>query len=203
MIVQELALPEVRLIRPQKFSDERGSFIETWSRERYAAVAGIESDFVQDNVSWSARHVLRGLHFQYPRGQGKLVSVLQGRVFDVAVDVRGDSPTFGMWVAHVLDAVTGEQIWIPEGFAHGFVVLSREAVFSYKCTEYYTPSSERTLRWDDPHLAIDWPVGAPILSDKDRGAPALGDMPASHLPRMEARRAGAGSIPDHTRGTGR
>lgn len=185
MNVRPLAIPDVRLLQPRLFRDARGSFAEVWSRERYAE-AGVPTEFVQDNVSRSRRGVVRGLHFQHPRGQGKLISVLDGEVFDVAVDVRVGSETFGRWVGQHLSSETGEQLWIPAGFAHGFMVLSGWAVFSYKCTDYYAPDAERTVRWDDPELAIGWPAVDPVLSGKDRDAPRLAELPREHLPRAGA-----------------
>ena len=162
------------LLRPRIFSDDRGYFLETWSAERYAE-AGIDLAFVQDNASYSKRGVLRGMHWQAaPHAQGKLVSVLHGEVFDVAVDVRPQSDTFGQWEGFTLSAENGHQLWIPPGFAHGFVVTSEDAVFHYKCTEVYTPEAERSLRWDDPTVGIEWPVSAPLLSGKDAEAPLLG-----------------------------
>lgn len=185
MNVTETALPGVLLLEPRVFHDERGWFLETWRLDRYAA-AGVAGPFVQDNVSRSRRGVLRGLHFQQPHPQGKLVSVLHGSVWDVAVDVRRGSPEFGRWVGYELSARNARQLWIPEGFAHGFVVLSEEAVFQYKCTDVYQPHAERTLRWDDPGLAIDWPVRDPVVSEKDVQGRLLREVPADHLPRFDA-----------------
>lgn len=174
-------LPEILLVRPPVFTDERGAFRELYRESRYAD-AGIGGRFVQDNLSLSRRHVLRGLHLQHPRGQGKLVTVLAGAVFDVAVDVRRGSPTFGRWAGATLTADNAHQLWIPPGFAHGFVVLSDEALFSYKCTEPYSPPDELSVRWDDPEIGIDWPVPAPVLSAKDASAPSLGQIPVDRLP---------------------
>lgn len=182
MRVRPLDIPDLLLVQPDVYRDERGLFVETFAAARYDA-AGIPTRFVQDNLSRSRRHVLRGLHFQEPGGQGKLVSVARGEVFDVAVDVRVGSPTFGRWAGTRLTADGGEQLWIPEGFAHGFVVLSDEAVFAYKCTAYYDRTAEWSLRWDDPDVGIDWPVAAPVLSDKDRAAPRLRELPHHRLPR--------------------
>ena len=181
MTVTELAIPGVLLLTPRRFHDSRGWFFESWHGERYAAL-GIGAPFVQDNVSVSQRGVLRGLHFQQPHSQGKLVSVLQGAVFDVAVDVRIRSPTFGQWIGVELSDADGRQLWVPPGFAHGFVVLSERATFAYKCTDYYTPSAERSVRWDDPALGIDWPEPSPVLSDKDATAPTLAELPPELLP---------------------
>lgn len=182
MRVTPLDVPDVLLVEPAVFRDARGQFVETFAAERYRA-AGIPTGFVQDNLSRSRRGVLRGLHFQEPSAQGKLVSVAHGEVFDVAVDVRAGSPTFGRWTGTRLTAESGAQLWIPEGFAHGFVVLSETAVFSYKCTAYYDRAAEWNIRWDDPDLAIAWPVEAPELSDRDRAAPRLRDLPRHRLPR--------------------
>ena len=158
-----LSIPEVVLIEPNVFGDARGFFMESFSVARYAA-AGIAGPFVQDNVSRSRRGVLRGLHLQNPHAQGKLVSVLEGEVFDVAVDVRVGSPTFGRWVGEYLSAENHRQLYVPAGFAHGFVVTSDDALFSYKCTEYYRPETERTVRWDDPAIGVEWPVYGPLVS---------------------------------------
>jgi dTDP-4-dehydrorhamnose 3,5-epimerase len=156
--------------------------METWSRKRYQEM-GIDVDFVQDNLSFSKRGVLRGLHMQNPQPQGKLVYVLQGEVFDVAVDVRRGSPTFGRWHGITLSDENKRQFWVPPGFAHGFCVTSETALFSYKCTELYAPQHEMSIRWDDPTLAIDWPVTAPQVAEKDRLAPLFTDIdPARLLP---------------------
>lgn len=187
MTAEETALPGVLLLRPRVFADDRGHFLETWRRERYAQ-AGVAGDFVQDNASYSHRGVLRGLHFQQPYGQGKLVSVLLGEVWDVAVDVRAGSPTFGRWVGYTLSAANGHQLWIPPGFAHGFVVTSDQAVFSYKCTDVYHPEAELTIRWDDPDLAVAWPVVPTRVAEKDAAAPTLGEIPAERLPRYHEAR---------------
>jgi dTDP-4-dehydrorhamnose 3,5-epimerase len=171
-------LPEVVLVKPSVFADDRGFFVETWHGARFAA-AGIPGPFVQDNHSHSRRHVLRGLHFQIQQSQGKLVSVVRGRVFDVVVDLRRSSPRFGRWCGIELDARDHLLLWVPPGFAHGFLTLSDEADFVYKCTDYYAPQFERSLRWNDPDVGIDWqlPPGiAPILSKKDAEAPLLGDV---------------------------
>jgi dTDP-4-dehydrorhamnose 3,5-epimerase len=174
-------LPEVLLIEPRVFGDERGFFMETWHSERYAG-AGIPGPFVQDNLSFSQRGVLRGLHFQNPNAQGKLVYVLQGEVFDVAVDIRVGSPTFGQWVGYTLSADNKRQLWVPEGFAHGFCVTSETALFAYKCTALYASDCEHVLRWDDPGIGIRWPVESPSLSGKDRDAPTLDTIARDDLP---------------------
>jgi dTDP-4-dehydrorhamnose 3,5-epimerase len=183
MNVQDTGLPGVLLVQPPVFHDGRGYFRETWRAERYAA-AGIPDRFVQDNVSLSARGVLRGLHFQEPGGQGKLVSVLRGEVWDVAVDVRAGSPTFGRWTGYTLSAENGWQLWIPAGFAHGFVVTSDEAIFAYKCTDVYRPETEATVLWNDPDLAIEWPVDGPLISGKDAAGARLRDLAPERLPRF-------------------
>lgn len=167
-----LAIPDVILIEPPVFGDERGFFFESFNQRRFDEAVGRPVTFVQDNHSRSARHVLRGLHYQIRQPQGKLVRVVQGEVFDVAVDLRRSSPHFGKWVGTVLSADNKHQLWVPEGFAHGFVVLSDRAEFLYKTTDYYAPDAERCILWNDPDLAIDWPFrGEPSLSAKDaRGA---------------------------------
>ena len=176
MKVVETKLEGVLILEPRVFEDERGYFFETWNQARYRE-AGISADFVQDNLSLSHRGVLRGLHFQVPpRAQGKLVSVLQGSVFDVAVDLRTASPTFGQWVGVELSSENLRQMYIPEGFAHGFLVTSESALFSYKCTDVYSPQHERSLRWDDPEIGIEWPVADPILSPKDAAAPTMAEI---------------------------
>lgn len=185
MKVTPLALPEVLLIEPRVFRDERGYFTETWHQSRYADV-GIPGPFVQDNLSYSTKGVLRGLHYQWPAAQGKLVSVLRGEVFDVAVDVRRGSRTFGRWVGEVLSAGNARQLWIPEGFAHGFVVLSDDALFQYKVTAPYAPADEVTLRWDEPAFGIEWPVAHPRLGARDADAPALDALPSERLPALVA-----------------
>ncbi|WP_166260747.1 dTDP-4-dehydrorhamnose 3,5-epimerase [Marinobacter salicampi] len=184
MKITPTAIPEVLLLEPRAFSDERGFFMETFQAERYRA-AGIAAPFVQDNLSRSEQGVLRGLHFQHPYGQGKLVYVLEGEVFDVAVDVRRGSPTFGNWVGVYLDSTKKSQFWIPPGFAHGFCVTSPTALFAYKCTALYSPGTERSLRWDDPVIGIDWPLQKVSLSSKDRSAPCLRDLNQGHLPEYQ------------------
>jgi dTDP-4-dehydrorhamnose 3,5-epimerase len=168
-------LPDVLIIEPKTFTDERGFFFESFNRARFAEAVGRDVDFVQDNHSRSAKGVLRGLHYQVdPDAQGKLVRVARGEIFDVAVDVRRGSPSFKQWVGVRLSAANQRQLWIPEGFAHGFLTLSDEAEVLYKTTGYHAPASERSLAWDDPELRIDWPLdGAPRLSTKDEAAPSL------------------------------
>ena len=168
------------VVEPKVFGDARGFFLETWNRRRYGE-AGVDAGFVQDNVSFSRRGILRGLHFQNPNPQGKLLQVLQGEVFDVAVDIRRSSPTFGKWHGLILSAENKRQFYIPPGFAHGFLVLSETALFHYKCTEFYSPKDEFTVRWDDPDLGIPWPVKDPVLSAKDAEARCLKDIPTSRL----------------------
>lgn len=169
-------LPEVLIIEPRPFVDARGMFLETFSMQRYRDEAGITDTFVQDNVSHSMRGVLRGLHFQRQRPQGKLVQVLAGRVFDVAVDIRFDSPSFGHSVTTELSARNHRQLWIPPGFAHGFCVLSAHALVHYKCTDYYAAGDEGGIAWNCPELAIRWPIVDPILSDRDRRHPGLSQL---------------------------
>ena len=185
MNVYETALPGVCLIEPRVFKDARGFFMETWHAERYRQ-AHIPGPFVQDNCSHSTHGVLRGLHYQLKHPQGKLVSVLQGEVFDVVVDIRPGSPSFGRWIGEILSANNHRQLYIPPGFAHGFCVLSDSADFLYKCTDFYASEDEYGLRWDDPTLSIDWPVLTPLLSDKDRCYPTLATIPRAHLPVFEA-----------------
>jgi len=182
MKVIETALPGVLLIEPRVFGDERGFFMETWRADRYSD-AGIPGSFLQDNLSFSQKGVLRGLHFQNPNAQGKLVHVLQGEVFDVAVDIRAGSPSFGKWVGYHLSADNKRQLWVPEGFAHGFCVTSDTALFAYKCTALYAPDCEHSLRWDDPGIGIEWPVETPSLSAKDADARTLETIPCESLPR--------------------
>jgi dTDP-4-dehydrorhamnose 3,5-epimerase len=183
MRVDHTELKSVLLIEPQIFGDTRGFFFETWHRDRYAA-AGLPRDFVQDNVSRSQRGILRGLHLQEPFGQGKLVQVLEGEVFDVAVDVRFGSPCFGKWVGETLSAANHKQLYVPPGFAHGFCVTSEFALLSYKCTELYHPETEIGVAWNDPALGITWPISDPVLSKKDAAAVPLRDIAKQRLPRF-------------------
>ena len=175
MNVTRLAIPDVLLIEPRVFGDERGFFFESFNARAFAEATGVAVDFIQDNHSRSLRGVLRGLHYQLPpHAQGKLVRVVQGEVFDVAVDIRRGSPTFGKWVGATLSADNKRQLWIPPGFAHGFLTLSESAEFLYKTTDYYAPASERCILWSDADIGIDWPVGvSPLLSAKDLTGVAL------------------------------
>jgi len=169
-----LAIPDVLLIEPKVFADARGFFFESFNQQHFEAAIGRKLLFVQDNHSCSTQHVLRGLHYQIEQPQGKLVRVVQGSVFDVTVDIRQSSPTFGKWVGEILSAENKRQIWIPEGFAHGFLVLSETAEFLYKTTDYWAPAFERTIKWNDPTLGIEWPIGAPpTLSAKDQQGTSL------------------------------
>ena len=171
-----LAIPDVVLLEPQVFGDERGFFFESFNLRKFEAAVGPVRPFVQDNHSRSARGVLRGLHYQIQQPQGKLVRVVQGEVFDVAVDLRRSSPTFGQWVGAVLSGENKHQLWIPEGFAHGFQVLSESAEFLYKTTDFWAPEHERCIAWNDPNLAIEWPLqGDPELSGKDRLGKSLSE----------------------------
>lgn len=178
MNVVETAIPGVLIIEPRVFGDERGFFMETWNAAAFAA-AGLDLTFVQDNHSRSQKGVLRGLHFQNPGPQGKLVRVTSGAVFDVAVDLRASSPTFGQWVGVELSATNKRMFWVPEGFAHGFLTLEDDTDFLYKCTAPYAPQSEFTLAWNDPAVGIEWPVDGlePLVSDKDAHGLALADVP--------------------------
>ena len=168
MDVSETGIPAVKLIKPKVFGDERGFFMETWNARTFAA-AGIDASFVQDNHSRSVKHTLRGLHYQIKQPQGKLVRCTRGEVFDVAVDMRKSSPTFGQWVGEILSEENQHQLWVPPGFAHGFLVLSETADFQYKCTDFYAPEYEKCILWKDETLAIAWPdiAGSPIVSGKD------------------------------------
>ncbi|OXX53571.1 dTDP-4-dehydrorhamnose 3,5-epimerase [Vibrio sp. V12_P9A6T4] len=177
MNVIETKIPDVKIIEPLVFGDERGFFMETWQQKKFEElVAGRTVNFVQDNHSKSKRGILRGLHYQTENTQGKLVRVISGEVFDVAVDIRSGSVTFGQWVGVYLSANNKRQLWVPEGFAHGFYVISDEAEFVYKCTDYYNPSAEKSLNWQDSGIGIEWPLleGVPtVLSEKDKNAPYL------------------------------
>ena len=182
MKVMQTDLPGCLVIEPQVHRDARGYFYESFHAEKYKK-AGLDLHFVQSNVSRSARGVLRGLHYQWPHPQGKLVNVLEGEVYDVAVDLRVGSPTFGRWAAVMLTADNKRHFWIPEGFAHGFAVVSEFATFCYQCTALYDRVADAGIRWNDGDIAVDWPISAPLLSDKDQKTPFLRDVPASKLPR--------------------
>ena len=183
MRVLPTAIPDVKLVEPATWRDSRGYFFESFRSDRYGA-AGITGPFVQDNQSFSRRGVLRGLHYQWPDNvQGKLVSVALGAVWDVAVDIRRGSPTFGKWVAAELSSDNHHQLWIPPGFAHGFAVLSEEALVTYKCTAFYSPHDEVSIRWNDPSLDVHWPLSQPLVSDKDARAPLLSALPPDCIPQ--------------------
>jgi dTDP-4-dehydrorhamnose 3,5-epimerase len=176
MIITPTVVPDVLLIEPKVFGDARGFFFESYNGRAFAEASGLDVDFVQDNHSRSGRGVLRGLHYQIQQPQGKLVRVVAGAVFDVAVDIRKASPTFGKWVGIELSAENKKMIWVPPGFAHGFLVLSEVAEFLYKTTDYYAPSYERSIAWNDPDIGIAWPlVGEPLLSAKDQAGARLKD----------------------------
>lgn len=174
-------LPEVLLIEPDIFKDNRGYFLETYRAKKYSE-HGIPAQFVQDNRSQSIRGVIRGLHYQINMPQAKLIWVVDGEIMDVAVDIRKGSPAFGKWTSAILSSDNFHQIFIPEGFAHGFCVISKTATFMYKCTNYYDPESERGILWNDPFLGIEWPVSQPILSEKDKKNPSLQEIPEEYLP---------------------
>jgi dTDP-4-dehydrorhamnose 3,5-epimerase len=185
MNVIETAIPGVLILEPKVWGDERGFFLETYRANGYAGL-GISGPLVQDNLSFSRRGVLRGLHCQHPGAQGKLVQVFAGEVFDVAVDIRRGSPTFGQWVGATLSGENKRQFWVPAGFAHGFLVTGETALFAYKCSDYYSPETEFAIRWDDPAIGIEWPFdGAPELSNKDRQAATLAQIPQDRLPGYE------------------
>jgi dTDP-4-dehydrorhamnose 3,5-epimerase len=181
MNVISTCLDGVLILEPKIYGDQRGFFLESYQKQRYAD-AGVKVTFVQDNISFSKRHTLRGLHYQYPHGQAKLVQVLQGEVFDVAVDIRHGSPSFGKWAGTVLTSDNRRQFFVPEGYAHGFMVLSESALFMYKCSDYYVPEHEGGIKWNDPELGIDWPAGKPILSDRDQCLKRLCDIDPEQLP---------------------
>ncbi len=176
MQIHTTEIPDVLIIEPKVFGDDRGFFYESFNARRFAELTGASAHFVQDNHSKSAQHVLRGLHYQIQQAQGKLVRVVAGEVFDVAVDIRKNSATFGRWVGVTLSADNKRQLWIPEGFAHGFVVISESAEFLYKTTDYWAPEHERSILWNDPAIGIQWPINAePILSGKDKEGKLLKD----------------------------
>ena len=176
MEVIQTEIPDVKIVQPKIYGDERGFFLETFEQKRYQEMLGINLDFVQDNHSRSQKNVLRGLHFQTKNPQGKLVRVVRGKVFDVAVDIRKDSKTYGKWVGVILSEDNKTQLWIPPGLAHGFLVLSDIADFEYKCTNYYDPTSEACLLWNDPTVNINWPISTPTLSEKDKLGKTLQEL---------------------------
>ena len=184
MNITKADIEGVLIIEPKVYGDGRGFFMETWNRRQFDE-AGLNMSFVQDNLSFSSRGVLRGLHYQNPQGQGKLVQVLSGQVLDVAVDIRRGSPTFGQWISCLLSEDNHRQFYVPAGFAHGFCVLSDTALFSYKCTDFYSPQTEGGVLWNYPDIGIDWPVDAPVLSEKDLNNPRLKDIPEEKLPIYE------------------
>ncbi|MDF1552135.1 MAG: dTDP-4-dehydrorhamnose 3,5-epimerase [Deferrisomatales bacterium] len=188
MKVTATALEGVRIVTPEVFEDPRGFFVETFHRERYCGDAPAFPEFVQDNWSRSRRGVLRGLHYQIGRPQAKLVQVVRGAIYDVAVDLRPGSPNFGKWLGVHLTDAEPQQLFVPEGFAHGFCVLSDVADVLYKCSDFYVPGDEGGLLWDDPYLGVQWPVGTPLLSEKDRNNPRLRDIPPERLPAGGGRR---------------
>jgi dTDP-4-dehydrorhamnose 3,5-epimerase len=183
MKIIDTELAGVRIIEPDVFPDDRGFFLETYHKERYNAF-GIRTDFVQDNLSYSIKGTLRGIHFQHPHAQAKLVYVIAGEIFDVAVDVRKDSSTFGKWEGIILSGENHRQMYIPQGFGHGFCVLSDTVYFSYKCSDFYTPEDEGGILWSDPEIAIQWPVMNPIISEKDKKLPLLKEINPASLPRI-------------------
>lgn len=184
MRIVETKIPDLLLLEPDVFGDDRGFFLESYNQQRYVE-AGINHRFVQDNHSRSSKGVLRGLHCQKLFGQGKLVRVSRGEVFDVAVDIRLGSPTFGQWYGTILNDTNHRQVFIPPGFAHGFCVLSDIADFEYKCTEFYHPEDEIGLRWDDRAIGIDWPIDDPILSERDRSFPTISEVDDDYFPVVE------------------
>jgi dTDP-4-dehydrorhamnose 3,5-epimerase len=184
MKIIETELDGVLIIEPHVFKDQRGYFFETYQRQRYTD-AGIVTDFVQDNLSFSKKGTLRGLHYQHPHEQAKLVQVIQGEVFDVVVDIRRESPTFGKWIGRHLSDENKKQLFVPEGFAHGFCVRSDTALFHYKCSDFYAPDCEGGVLWSDPDVAIDWSVESPIVSDKDAKFSCLKDIAENRLPSFQ------------------
>jgi dTDP-4-dehydrorhamnose 3,5-epimerase len=184
MQITQTSLPGVLIIEPRVFPDGRGFFFETYNRERYNEY-GIDSEFMQDNLSYSIKGALRGLHYQYPHSQAKLVQVLAGEAFDVAIDIRNGSPNFGRWVGVLLSSDNRKQLYIPKGFAHGFCVMSDSVLFTYKCDDYYAPDCEKGILWSDPSLAIEWPQSVQLLSEKDSNYPCLKEIPMEHFPVYE------------------
>lgn len=183
MNIIETKLPGVLILEPDVYPDDRGYFLETFSSTRYEQ-AGIPGPFVQDNISFSKRGILRGLHFQYPQSQGKLIQVLSGEVMDIVVDIRMGSPTYSQWIGEVLSESNHRQIYVPPGFAHGYCVTGETAFFSYKCTDFYNPATEHGIIWNDPDIGIEWPIARPVLSKKDAVYPALKDLEPEYLPQF-------------------
>jgi len=181
MNVHKTELDGVVVIEPNVFNDQRGYFLETYNQKRYQEI-GINSNFVQDNLSFSKKGTLRGLHYQYPHDQAKLVQVIQGEVFDVVVDIRRKSPMFGKWIGQYLSDENNLQIFVPEGFAHGFCVLSDTALFHYKCSDFYAPECEGGVLWSDPDVGVDWPLDSPLVSEKDAQFSCLKDIAEDRLP---------------------
>jgi dTDP-4-dehydrorhamnose 3,5-epimerase len=183
MKITKTKFPGVLILEPKVFPDDRGYFLETWNNKRYEQ-AGIPGTFVQDNISFSKKGILRGLHFQHPQSQGKLIQVLSGEVLDVVVDISIDSPTYGQWLCEVLSETNHKQMYVPPGFAHGYCVTSNSAFFSYKCTEFYNPATEHGIIWNDPDIGIEWPIEQPVLSRKDAAYPRLKDLRPENLPQF-------------------
>ena len=184
MKAEKTAFQKAMIIEPDAFRDKRGYFMETYHKEKYEQL-GLTTQFVQDNLSYSVRDTLRGLHYQHPRGQAKLVQVIKGEIFDVIVDIRRGSPTFGQWTGISLSDENNRQLYVPEGFAHGFCVLSDTAVVYYKCSDFYAPENEGGILWSDPDLNISWPLKDPVISEKDSRYPVLEDLPVERLPAYE------------------
>ena len=183
MNIEETKLSGVLILKPKVFTDDRGYFFETWNSTRYEQ-AGIPGPFVQDNISFSKKGILRGLHFQHPQSQGKLIQVLSGEVVDVVVDIRIGSPTYGQWIGEVLSESNHRQMYVPPGFAHGYCVTSEAALFLYKCTDFYNPATEHGIIWNDPDIGIEWPTAQPVLSSKDAVYPRLKDLRLENLPQF-------------------
>jgi len=185
MKAEKTAFQAALIIEPDAFRDKRGYFMETYHEEKYGHL-GVKTHFVQDNLSYSVRSTLRGLHYQYPKGQAKLVQVIKGEIFDVIVDIRWGSPKFGQWTGINLSDENARQFYVPEGFAHGFCALSDVALVHYKCSEFYAPEGEGGILWCDASVGINWPISDPLLSDKDRTYPCLNDVPQNRLPSYES-----------------
>ena len=183
MNIIKTKLSGVLILEPKVFPDDRGYFLETWNSKRYEQ-ASISASFVQDNISFSKKGILRGLHFQHPQSQGKLIQVLFGEVVDVVVDIRIGSPTYGQWLVEVLSGSNHRQIYVPPGFAHGYCVTSKSALFSYKCTDFYNQAAEHGIIWNDPDIGIEWPIAQPVLSPKDAAYPRLKDLRPEYLPQF-------------------